>query len=354
MGWDEFIIICSNADDLSGLEKFLEQIINFFKQPFRVKDKRFFITVSAGISVYPDDSKDPEVLIKNADMAMYQAKANGKNKYQIYNKELSARALKKAKLKQKLRHALDNNEFHVYYQPCIDVQCGKVISMEALVRWIDADNNIILPGEFISIAEESGLIKQIGSFVLRSACRQTKLWHDKGYNFLRIAVNLSARQFEDNHLMSIIDNALSQADLAPQYLELEITETMVMKDIEASIRLIDQIRERGIKISLDDFGTGYSSLNYLRKLPIDTIKIDKSFMDMVIENDSDVMVTKGVILLGHLLGLRLIAEGIEKQEQLNFLKEYGCDQYQGFYFSKPVDSLEFEKVLENNLNQEVI
>lgn len=353
-GGDEFIIICSNENIIFDLENHLKSLVKFFDQLFSVKDKQFFITMSAGISVYPDDSNDPEVLIKNADMAMYQAKANGKNKYQIYNKELSIKALRKVRLKQKLKFALKNNEFRVYYQPCIDVQSGKIISMEALVRWIDCDNNMILPGEFIPIAEESRIIIQIGEFVLRSACRQTKLWHDKGCDFLRVAVNLSARQFEDNHLMSMIDNVLSETGLAPQYLELEITETMVMKDIEASIRLIDQLRKRGIKISLDDFGTGYSSLNYLRQLPIDTIKIDKSFMDMVTENDSKAMVTKGVILLGHLLGLRLIAEGIEKEEQLDFLKLYGCEQYQGFYFSKPVDPKAFEELLNKNLEQKVV
>ena len=344
-GGDEFTALIPDASDTDEILAQAEQFIGLFKNPLIVNSQEVYITPSIGISIFPDDCDDEASLIKNADTAMYQAKSLGKNSFQLYAKEMNEKISERLTLEKDLRYAIKNKEFVVYYQPQIDIAKSELVGMEALVRWIHPEKGLIPPIKFIPIAEESTLIVSIGEQVLYEACLQNKKWQDSGYKKIPVAVNLSARQFQQLDLCDKIKSILDKTGLSPSYLEIEITESIAMKDLDTTIRLLNELRSIGVKVSLDDFGTGYSSLNYLKKLPINNLKIDKSFVDEITTLKSEKVIAKAVIVLAHDLNLTVIAEGVETPEQLSFLKIQDCDKAQGYLFSKPIPADEFEELL---------
>ena len=345
IGGDEFVFLLSSVTSIEKISDFAKEIMKLVKKPLIISNKEFHLTASIGIALYPDDGKDFNTLMKNADIAMYYAKGQGKNRYEFFTTEMNSRLIEKLELEESLRSAIKNNEFKVFYQPQINIETGKIDGMEALVRWIHPQKSIISPIKFIPLAEDTGLIIPIGDIVLREACMQNKLWQQAGYTPLRVAVNLSAKQFEQENLVEIIKTVLEETGLEPQWLELEITESILMKNLDFSIGVLNNLRSMGIHVSLDDFGTGYSSLNYLKRLPIDTLKIDKSFVDNITIDPKDEIIARAIIELAHKMDLKIIAEGVEYTQQFDFLKEHKCDKVQGFLFSKPIPSEEFEQLL---------
>jgi len=336
LGGDEFILLLHNLASLHDPGRVAMRIIKDMSKPFNVEGHEVYITASIGISIYPDDGGNVEDMIKNADVAMYHAKAKGRNNYQYYSQDLTSVELKYLTMENKLRRALDNNEFLLYYQPKHSVADGSIMGLEALLRWKPDDSDLVPPSQFISILEEGGLIMPVGDWVLRTACLQNRAWQDAGYGPTIVSVNLSSRQFDQKDLIDIVTNALQEAGLHPRYLELEITESTVMKDPEAAIITLNRLKGMGVQISIDDFGTGYSSLTYLKRIPLDFIKIDRSFIEQVLVNPSDQAIVKSVIALAHSLNLRVIAEGVETEEQLIFLRGCDCDHVQGYLLNRPL------------------
>jgi len=302
-----------------------------------------------GISVYPEDGENVDNLIKNADTALYHAKGGGKNNFQFYSKSMNEAALESLTMETNLRRALERHEFLLYYQPKMDFLTGQINGMEALIRWKQSDGNMISPAKFIPFAETSGLIVPIGAFVLRTACLQNKLWQEADLKQISVAVNLSGRQFGQKDFVKDIFTALEDADLNPRYLELEITETTIMKNPERAVRNLKELKESGIQISIDDFGTGYSSLNYLRRLPLDTLKIDMSFIRNVVTDPNDAVIVKTIIAMAHNLNLKVIAEGVENEQQVAFLREHGCDTMQGYFLSPPVPAEDLPKFIRDTI-----
>jgi len=345
---NEFVFLIPNIHSIKTIMDFVNRVNQMFSNPLIVREKELFVTASIGITLYPEDGNDFESLLKCANIAMYRAKELGKSNYQFFTKELNAEVLEKLELKNSLRHAIKSREFRIFYQPQISMETGEIVGMEALVRWEHPEKGMISPIKFIPLAEETGLIVPLGNIILYEACIQNKLWQDAGYNPLKIAVNLSAKQFEQENLVEIIEGILEESGMEPKWLELEITESTVMKNFGFSIEKLNKLKNKGIYISLDDFGTGYSSLNYLKRLPIDTLKIDKSFLDNVAIDSKDEIIAKAIIELAHKMKLAVVAEGVEYIEQLNFLKKQRCDKVQGFLFSKPVPSEKFEQFLGKN------
>ena len=348
LGGDEFVILVPEVNSIEEVSYLANKITCLFNKPLTISNKEFNLTASIGIAIYPEDGKDFNSLMKNADIAMYYAKELGKNRCEFFTKEMNERIIEKLELENSLRAAIKNNEFKVFYQPQVNIETGNIDGMEALVRWEQPGKSIVQPIRFIPLAEETGLIIPIGNIVLYKACMQNKRWQDLGYTPLKMAVNLSAKQFEQDNLVEIIKNILKETGLEPQWLGLEITESVLMKDLEFSIGVLNKLRSMGIHVSLDDFGTGYSSLNYLKRLPIDTLKIDKSFVDNITIDAKDEIIAKAIIELAHNMGLDIIAEGVEYEQQLHFLKMHKCDKAQGFLFSKPVPAVEFERLLREN------
>jgi EAL domain-containing protein (putative c-di-GMP-specific phosphodiesterase class I) len=293
------------------------------------------------VAFYPKDGSIAENLINNADVAMYSAKGSGKNRCKLYNNEMNVEAVEKLKMINDLKNAVKNQEFRVYYQPQIDINTNQVVGMEALIRWQHPLKGLVPPLEFIPLAEETGLILPMGKWILREACRQNKAWQELGYKPMRIAVNLSIVQFEHNSLIKTVKSVLNETGLDPQWLELEITESLTMKCFDCAIKKIKQLKELGVYISLDDFGTGYSSYNYLNQLPIDSLKIDRIFLENLKKDSDEEFITKTMISLGKRLDLIVIAEGVETASQLDFLRTQKCNIAQGFLFSKPVPAEEF-------------
>lgn len=345
-GGDEFIFILKDIKDDITLSTFLDKLVRLMNNSFTVEDNEILVSASIGACLFPRDSRSAEDLIKNSDTAMYQAKKLGKNTYQIYSPEFSIQVLEQLTLERELRLALKNDEFKVYYQPRMDVKSNTLVGMEALLRWIKSDGTIVSPLKFIPTAEETGLIIPIGEFVIRESCNQVKKWLDKGYNDLIVSINLSAKQIEDKNLLQVIKSSISKTGINASNIELEITESVAIKDMNQTIALLKELKEMGVNVLLDDFGTGYSSLNFLRLLPVTTIKIDKSFMDKVNEESPERTIVRSLISLAHDIRMRVIAEGIETPSQLSFLKDNSCDEAQGFFFSKPIPPSEFEELLE--------
>lgn len=345
-GEDAFVFFLSSIKSEDEIESFAKKILELFKQPIGMgKNKKFYITSSIGIAVYPNHGTNLETLLRSADTALNKAKSAGKNRFEVFSNEMNSNMLKKIELENKLRQAVENNEFVVFYQPKIDTKTGKMMAMESLVRWNSPTLGFVSPNEFIPLAEETGLIIPIGEYVLRESCRQNKIWQEKGFKPLRVAVNLSAKQLQQKNLVKVVKNILEETQLDAKYLELEITESVLMNNFNSSIGILNEIKDIGINIYLDDFGTGYSSLNYLRQLPINSIKIDKSFVDGLTINEKDSFIASSLINLAHGIDLSVVAEGVENVEQFNLLKNYGCDEIQGYYFSKPLNSEDFEQLL---------
>ena len=344
-GEDEFAVLLRGLSSLQDAGRVADRILAGLLEPFSLDDREIFLTASIGISAYPNDGQDADGLMGNAVSAMYSAKRNGKNNYQYYAKSMNDAALKRLTMENDLHKALEKNEFLIYYQPKIDLKTGKTAGMEALLRWRHPETGLTMPSEFIPLAEASGLIVPIGKLVLQEACLQNKKWQDAGLKSLSVAVNISGRQFDQKDLTGVIFKALNDTGLHPQYLEIEITEGTIMKDPEGAIRVLDELKAAGVKITVDDFGTGYSSLNYLRKLPLDALKIDISFTRNMFSNPNDEVIVKTIIAMAHSLNLKVIAEGVENKRQLDFFREHECDAIQGFFFSRPLPAEEFVNFL---------
>ena len=303
------------------------------------------MTVSAGIAIAPDDGTEGDTLVSNADLAMYRAKEKGKNTFSLFTRELNEKLNRRLELSNRLRHALGNDEFVVYYQPKVDTRQEKVVGVEALVRWEPEPGNLIPPYEFIPLAEATGLIVPLGEQILRTACRQAVTWHKQGFS-VSVAVNLSPRQFAEHTFLATVHDALLDSGLPPSLLELEITETLMMENEALAIGLLWELRNMGIRISVDDFGTGYSSLAYLKQLPIDILKIDRSFVKDLPGNPDDVILTATIINMADSLGLEVVAEGVETTEQLQFMDEHGCSLIQGYLFSPPLTADQITELLD--------
>ena len=348
LGGDEFIVLVPGIAQSGDAARIAEKILDAVRLPVRIGERDLFVTTSIGVAIYPADGQDSDTLIRNADTAMYRAKERGRDNYQLYTPSMNSQALERLSLENRLRQALLNHELVVYYQPLLDLKTGRIRGAEALVRWKHPDLGLLLPSEFISLAELSGLIVPLGQQVLRDACAQARAWQDMGFSDLGVAVNLSARQFQQADLVRDVTEALEATRLAAGMLDLEITESNAMQNAELSISMLRDLKRVGIRLSLDDFGTGYSSLNYLKRFPIDRIKIDQSFVRDVTRDAHDAAIASAVIAMAHHLELTVVAEGVETEEQLAFLRQNHCDEMQGYLFSAPVSASEFEHLLRTN------
>jgi diguanylate cyclase (GGDEF)-like protein len=336
LGGDEFTIVLVDLHDVQDAARVARKILAVMAAPYNVNEHEVFVTASIVISIYPNDGSDIEGLIRKADIAMYRAKGHGKNTFQIYNLSMDAKFYEHLTLENSLRRAIENNELTVYYQPQVMTTTGEIIGLEALVRWQHPEFGLVPPDEFIPLAEETGMIVEIDGWVLGNACRQLRLWHEMGHQNLRISVNLSARQFRENGLPELVRDMLTESGLQAEYLCLEITESNVMQNVDNTIRILHQLKAMGVQLSIDDFGTGYSSLNYLKRFPIDILKIDRSFVKGIPIDRDDTAISTAIVVLAKSMQLRVVAEGVENEEQAGFLHSLDCHEMQGFLFSKPV------------------
>ena len=353
LGGDEFVIVLSDVDSEGDATLGAQKIIAALAEPHRIGDHDLHVTVSIGVSLYPDDGRDPETLITAADTAMYHAKKNGQNNYQFFGPEMNARAAARRSLEGGLRLAVRKNEFVLHYQPKVDLRTGTIIGAEALIRWPHQTRGLISPAQFIPIAEDCGLIGRIGQWVLREACRQARAWGDAGLPRVPVSVNISAIEFRDPHFLDSLGTILSETRLESRYLELELTESVLMDDAASSASVLQGIKDMGVQLAIDDFGTGYSSLSYLQQFPIDALKIDRSFVQGI-GHDSGSPIVSAVISMGRSLERRVIAEGVETQEQLDFLQRECCSEGQGFYFSLPLPAEQFAELLASGIPAEPV
>jgi diguanylate cyclase (GGDEF)-like protein/PAS domain S-box-containing protein len=345
IGGDEFICLLPNLSHTNEAELIANEILNKLATPFLLQQHEIFMTASIGMTLYPHDGDHSEVLMTNADLAMYNAKKLGKNQFEWFKAEIQAGGFEKLLLENSLRKAIRNEQLFLVYQPQFDLKTGKINAVEALIRWKHPDYGLISPADFIPIAEETGLILPIGNWVIQEACRQNREWQSRGYKPIRIAVNLSSHQFSQQNLPEIIQGILEKNDLESKWLEIEITESMILQDVKATTEILNRIKKMGVHVSIDDFGTGYSSLSYLGKLPIDILKIDRSFIKDIENDKSSSLITGAIISLAHSLELKVVAEGVETNGQLLEVKKRNCDVIQGFLFSKPLVSEELTKHL---------
>ena len=337
LGGDEFIIILPGVESVDGAILVAKRIMDALSKPIICDDHELVRNASIGITLFPSDGDNPETLIKNADMAMYRAKEQGRHTYQLYNPAMQTKVIQRLSLEHNLRKAHRQKEFVVHYQPKINMQTGHVSGMEALVRWLRPGVGMVNPAKFIPLAEETGLIVPIGEWVLQEACRVTRELHDQGRDDFCVSVNLSGRQFLWQHdLVEMLESVLDQSGLAPNALELEITESVVMHNVEGAIATMNKLHAMGVSLSLDDFGTGYSSMQYLKHFPLDVLKVDQSFVRGIPGHPEDIAIVKSIISMAHTLNLKVVAEGVEHQAQADFLAENGCDQSQGYLYSKPL------------------
>jgi diguanylate cyclase (GGDEF)-like protein/PAS domain S-box-containing protein len=340
---DEFVLVVETGEEEAG--RLAQPLLKAMSVPFAIAGREFFLTASIGIALFPKDGNDADALLRNAAAAMYKAKAGGGDGFHFYAAEMNARALERLDMENGLRRAIDNDELVVHYQPQLNLRTGEIIGAEALVRWQHPERGLVMPGEFIGLAEESGLIVPLGEWVLRTACSQNKAWQMMGLSPLTVAVNMSARQFAAQDVVGMAASVLKDSGLDPNYLELELTESAVMADAEAFIQATEQLKGLSITLSIDDFGTGFSSLSYLKRFAIDRLKIDQSFVRDITHDPNSASIALAIISLAHTLKMLAIAEGVETEAQLNFLRTRGCDEMQGFYFSRGLPAAEFEKLL---------
>ena len=333
---DEFALLLTNVAETQELAQVGRTIAEVFKAPFHLGGQEVFVTISIGISLFPFNGEDSSTILRNAVAALSRAKKQGGNNYQFYAADMNAMALKRLALETSMRRAIQNDEFITYYQPVVNLASGDVVGFEALLRWQHPELGMLQPGKFIGLAEDTGLLPDISDFVMRAACTQTRAWQDRGLGRLRIAVNVSARHFQQEDFLDRLVEILDEARLDPTCLELELTETSIMENTESAVRLLTQIRKLGVKVAIDDFGTGYSSLSYLKRLPIDTVKLDRSFVKGATTDPDDAALVMAIVTLAHNLELRVIAEGVETEEQVAFLRLLRCDEAQGFLFGKPM------------------
>ena len=348
VGGDEFIVLCPDCDSPEAASSLGDKLLGAIAQPYQIGDTELVITASIGIALYPDNGVDANSLIGNADAAMYLAKENDRNNCQFYSPDLNEKNLERLQLELRLRHALEANEFVLYFQPQIDAQSGELIGAETLIRWLDPIHGLIPPGRFIPLAEETGLIQPIGDWVLREVCRLLCRWQAQGLRRIPIAVNLSARQFKQNNFIESITGVLAETGVEPRLIELELTESMLMKDIQQTTAKLKELKSMGFSISVDDFGTGFSSLNYLRHFPIDVLKIDQSFVRELFDDEAALAIIDSIIALANALRMRTVAEGVETQAQQEMLQQHGCDTLQGYLIARPLPEAEFIQWLQDH------
>jgi diguanylate cyclase (GGDEF)-like protein len=352
-GGDEFVVLLSEVAQSEDAAILARRMLQSIANAHSVGRYELHITASIGLSVYPDDGLDAETLVKNADTAMYQAKENGRHGYQFFKASMNVRAVERQSIEESLRRALERQEFALHYQPIININTGEITGAEALIRWTHPVRGQVSPAQFIPIAEDSGLILPIGNWVLHEACAQARAWKDAGLPARTIAVNISALQFRSDRFLEDLFAILKETELDPRSLELELTETVLIKRAESAASVLRTLRASGIQISVDDFGTGYSSLSYLSKLPIDALKIDQSFIRQITAAPGDNTIVTAVISMGRSLKLRVVAEGVETPDELAFLKAHQCESAQGYYFSRPVPAAQFAKLLETGIRETV-
>jgi diguanylate cyclase (GGDEF)-like protein/PAS domain S-box-containing protein len=345
LGGDEFTVLLDEIERPEDAAIVAKRVQGVIASSYNLNGYDVYVTPSIGIAIFPRDGRDVEELLKNADTAMYHAKAVGKNNFQFYTEQMNALAATRLKLEGKLRKALAAHEMELYYQPQIDIRTGEVVSAEALLRWRQPELGMIPPDEFIPIAEETGMVIELGEWILNEACRQNKAWQDAGYQHIRVAVNLSSMQFIQRDLSIKVARSLKASRLDARFLELEITESILMRNVNETIATLNDFKRMGINMSVDDFGTGYSSLSYLKRFPLNSLKIDRSFIRDIPENQDDVTITSAIIAMAHRLNLSVVAEGVESQRHMDFLKQQGCDMAQGYFFSEPRPAVEFKKLL---------
>lgn len=343
---DEFALIISDVKDPISIKMETQKILDLLSRPYNLYGHEVFITSSIGITIFPDDHQDVEGLIKNAELAMYYAKNHGRNSYKLYSSDLNVQSSEYMALANSLHRAIDRNELRVFYQPLVDLQSGQIVGAEALARWQHPDLGIIMPSKFIPVTEQTGLILRLSEVILYSVCDQMRSWRDSGINYGFVAVNLSGQHFRpDNNLIELVSKVLQETGIDPEHLELELTESIIMQNAEFTIQVLSHLQAIGVKIAIDDFGTGYSSLSYLKHFPVNTLKIDRCFIQDITTDRHDATISLAIIDLAHSLSLQVIAEGVETAEQIQFLKENNCDQVQGYFFSPPLPAPEFEKML---------
>ena len=345
LGGDEFVVLLTELLEDKYAATVAQKIITVIANPFILLGHEFRVTASIGISTYPIDGLDAQTLTKNADIAMYQAKEDGKNQFQFYSEKLNANSLERLTLESSLRHALERNEFRLEYQAKREMVHGQITGVEALLRWQHPDLGLVAPMQFIPVAEETGLIVPIGKWVLQTACLQNVAWQRQGLPRLSVAVNLTTRQFGDEHLLRDIASILESTRMEACLLELEVHESLLIRDIERTLRILKQLKALGVRIAIDDFGTGYSSLATLQRFPLDTIKIDRSYIRDIGTHAADSSLAKAIIEMGKNLSLTVVAQGVETKEQAEFLRAHACDQFQGFYFNKPLSAQNFTQLL---------
>ncbi len=347
-GGDEFIVLLHSIANAQDAGTMAQRMLDTLLLPYQLDGQELYISASIGIAVFPDDGKDADTLLKNSDIAMYQVKDAGRNNYQFFEQQMNQLAFEKQSRFTQLRHAVERNELLLHYQPIVDVVSGKLVGLEALLRWQHPEQGLIPPLKFIPLAEETGLIVPIGEWVLRSTCMQLKAWQDQGYDIPQLAINLSAKQFRQKTLAQTIACILDETGLEARFVELEITESMLMDNSEELVETLLTLKEMGLDISLDDFGTGYSSLSYLKRFPIDKLKIDRSFLVDIATDPDNALIVASIIGLAHGLQMKVIAEGVETEEQCAILAQQGCNQYQGYYFSKPLPASEIVTKLQRS------
>jgi diguanylate cyclase (GGDEF)-like protein/PAS domain S-box-containing protein len=350
---DEFAFFFSNVADVNDVMAVIAEINRILEKPFLLDQYELHITASIGVAISSEDTEEADMLMKYADIALARAKDKGRNDFQIFNTDMKSVSINRLKMENELRRALVNEEFVLFYQPQVDIESGRIVGVEALIRWMHPEKGLIAPNHFIPLAEESGLIVPIGEWVLRAACKQNKSWQTEGYPLIPISVNLSMRQFFQHNLKGKISHVLEQTGLDPQYLELEITESMTM-DVDHAIQSLLELKQLGVNVSIDDFGTGYSSLYYLKKFPIDKLKIDRSFVRDIMVDPNDAAIVATIIAMTHHLNLKVIAEGVETEDQLQFLYQNRCNEVQGYWFSPPVDKVDLEHMLRHGISGAVV
>lgn len=345
LGGDEFVVLLPDMEEGKDAATVAQKILAVIGKGFTLIGHEFRVTASIGISLYPQDGDDEQTLTKNADIAMYQAKAEGKNNFQFYSEKLNANSLERLTLESSLRHALERNEFRLYYQAKRDIRSGRIAGMEALLRWEHPDLGTVAPMQFIPVAEDTGLIVPIGKWVLKTACLQSVAWQKEGLPPLSVAVNMTARQFSDEYLLQDLASILKDTGMNPHLLEIELSESLLIHDVETTLRILTGIKSLGIRIAVDDFGTGYSSLATLQRFPLDTVKIDRSFIGELVGPSEGSALADAIIAMGKSLSLTVVAQGVETKEQADFLRAHACDELQGFYFNRPLPAYQFAQLM---------
>jgi diguanylate cyclase (GGDEF)-like protein len=352
-GGDEFVVLLSEMEQSEDAAIAARRMLQAVAEAHSIDLLDLHVTSSIGVSVYPDDGIDAETLIKHADTAMYQAKENGRQSYQFFKPSMNVRAVERQSIEGSLRRALERQEFALYYQPKVNLRTGRITGAEALIRWTHPIRGLVSPAQFIPVAEDCGLILPIGNWVLREACQQARAWLDAGLFLGTMAVNVSAMEFLDENFLKGLFAILKDTRLDPKLLEVELTESVLMKRAESAASVLKTLRENGVQLAIDDFGTGYSSLSYLRKFPVDSLKIDQSFVRQITSSPDETSIVAAVISMGRSLKLRVVAEGVETQEELSFLQAHRCDEAQGYFFSRPVPPQQFAKLLEAGILETV-